>query len=303
MKAFWDSILLRTRNKFFPYCALRINVEDGAIPFCYGDRFAWRIWDSGAYEQGDRRLLRIILCHFHCFVDVGANLGIYTLLAARHLSERGKVFAFEASQVEFEKLKRTLAWNKLHSVIAENLAVGSSSGEVAIFESLDRSGALNRIGIKAIDAYLYQETKTQCVSLDEYFKKRVEKPDFIKIDVEGFELKVLHGARAILQANRPVLMVEMVPATSNHESNPELIWDYMEGMSYRWLSGVNDKGEIDWNFEKPLTKDDLLRRLEMAKKIGFYTGELSRNMYCVPLEKIDIVRDIIRESIPSQVIS
>ena len=115
-------------------------LEDSTSTLLTGFSYYWdddgrmvvrsRLHDQGTYQQGDRMFLRNFAQHLHCFVDVEANLGIYTLLAARHTSKDGKVFAFEASRIEFDKLKLTLAWNKLHSVIAENLAVGSHNGRL-----------------------------------------------------------------------------------------------------------------------------------------------------------------------------
>jgi hypothetical protein len=95
-----NTILLKLRDKFFPSIVLRVDSGDGVIPFHKWNDVASDLWLYGEYEESDRAILRKKLPKFNCFVDIGSNLGIYSLLASRTM-QMGTVVAFEPSPVEF----------------------------------------------------------------------------------------------------------------------------------------------------------------------------------------------------------
>lgn len=234
MKGKGNSLLLRLRDKFFSNVFLRIQSGDGLLPFQKGDLVAQSLWIDGCYEDGDRALLRKLLPVFDCFIDVGANIGIYTLLASRHIRAGGEVFAFEPSPLEFAKLEKTIVWNSLSNVIAECVAVGSESGTVGFYESTTGAGALNRIGKPAKRDLPFQLVTVPCIALDDYFATKPSIATFIKVDVEGFELPVLKGAQNFLQRTRPTIMMEMVESRASEWSSPGQVWDFLVARGYGW---------------------------------------------------------------------
>ncbi|MCA1560684.1 MAG: FkbM family methyltransferase [Acidobacteria bacterium] len=130
-------------------------------------------------------------------LDIGANLGAYTLLFALWVRESGRVFAFEPAPESFAGLLAHVALNGLADrVAAQQLAVSDTEG-LAAFQASGRDGA-NRI-VAAADGSpdILQVGST---SVDAFCRKKAVRPGFIKIDVEGAELQVLQGARETIGA-------------------------------------------------------------------------------------------------------
>jgi FkbM family methyltransferase len=129
--------------------------------------------------------------------DVGAHHGYFALLLSHWVGERGRVFAFESLPQNAEIAERNMALNGVSNVRIIQSAVGASVGAVAI--ARDSSGVLSA-NAAATDALT-----VHVVALDEVFDQNL--PDLLKIDVEGYELEVLRGARRCLAA-RPKIALE-----------------------------------------------------------------------------------------------
>jgi FkbM family methyltransferase len=171
------------------------------------------IYYQGAAEPETAEFLKRALKPGMVFVDVGAHLGEYTVLAADILKGTGHVHAFEPRPDIFELLNRNVQLNHCRNVTVRPCALWHENG-VCDFEvtpepaiSAVRSVAAMRRGAKLI--------KVQAVTLNDYFAKwDVAKPNLIKIDVEGAELNVLQGARTVLEqpaGEAPMLLVEYEP--------------------------------------------------------------------------------------------
>lgn len=144
-------------------------------------------------------------------VDIGANIGLYTLAMAA-LARRGKVWAFEPAPGSYEYLNRNIAMNALDNVETFNLAVGATSGTVDFHDiPFFTAGSFTVEG----DSFLTSEVlgssffRAPSVTLDYLAADRaLERLDFLKIDVEGGELSVLEGAVQSLARYRPVVVLE-----------------------------------------------------------------------------------------------
>jgi FkbM family methyltransferase len=125
-------------------------------------------------------------------LDIGANLGAYTLLFAMWVGESGRVFAFEPAPESFAGLRAHVSLNGLTDrVAAHQLAVSDAEG-VAAFHASGRDGA-NRIVAAGRPSQDILEVGSTTV--DAFCRKTGVSPGLIKIDVEGAELQVLQGAR------------------------------------------------------------------------------------------------------------
>jgi FkbM family methyltransferase len=146
-------------------------------------------------------------------VDVGAHIGLYTLNAARAVGPNGKVIAFEPDPQSFAILKENIALNHLDNVIAINAAVSDTSGKKSFYACTDPS--LSGFELQS-EARLREVRTVNAVTLDEILRSYgINDVNWIKIDVEGAELKVLEGGRRFLQnANKLKIIVE----SSNNQS-------------------------------------------------------------------------------------
>lgn len=153
----------------------------------------------GTYESEKQQVIASLLNPGDCFLDIGANAGFYTLLAARLVGPTGRVIAFEPLPQNQQKLERHLALNQLTNVTVINAAVCDQDGRAAF-----QIGAADECGGLAITGTLEVDT----VSLDGMWKaSQLRSPRLIKIDVEGAEGRVLLGAEALIRATKPVILL------------------------------------------------------------------------------------------------
>ena len=140
------------------------------------------------------------------FVDVGANVGVYTLWAARCVGPEGQVHAFEPVPGTRAWLERNVQLNRFSNVTIIPNGLGERPGRLTLYCLPGASGLSSR--------YLPSKensVEVDVTTLDLYFDGR-RAPDLVKIDVEGMELEVLRGARRLLAgAQPPVLVCEAHP--------------------------------------------------------------------------------------------
>jgi FkbM family methyltransferase len=137
-------------------------------------------------------------------IDVGANIGLATLLMAER-APRGRVLAYEPDPRAHEWLAATIAENGLTQCEAHCLALGDAPGELPFFAN-PRSATANHLAPP--EASLQGATGQVPVRMLDELAAGLDRLDLLKIDVEGFEMEVLEGARATLRRLRPATLVE-----------------------------------------------------------------------------------------------
>ena len=158
-------------------------------------------------DRAERELLRKILFQGAVAADVGANIGIYSEFLSRCVGPTGLVHSFEPSADNFRRL--SAATRGLSNVRLTQAAVGERSGECKLYVS-DKLNVDHR-AYKA-DGNLRRAVPTDMVALDDYFKPG-QRVDLIKMDIQGYELHALRGARRVLQENPEInLLLEFWPA-------------------------------------------------------------------------------------------
>ena len=142
-------------------------------------------------------------------IDIGANIGYYTLLFAQLVGPNGKVYAYEPDPINFVILKKNIEINNYKNVVLIQKAVSNSSTMTKLYLSKDRTG--NRIFDSTNDGMSdYIEIET--IKLDDFFKNKNEKINFIKMDVEGTEILILQGMSDFLHKQDNLkIMTEFYP--------------------------------------------------------------------------------------------
>ena len=141
------------------------------------------------------------------FYDIGANIGFFSLLAARIVGKEGRVVAFEADPEIAARLREHVTRNDFRAISVEEKAVWSEPRTV-FFARTDPATSPDR-GLGHVVATGVGDTiQVNAVSLDQYVKT-VPAPDFVKCDVEGAEVEVFRGAQSLLTAKRPGILCEM----------------------------------------------------------------------------------------------
>jgi FkbM family methyltransferase len=179
---------------------------------------------NGYYELSEELFVRRVLCGGDFFIDVGANMGVFAVLAAGLVGPFGRVFAYEPNPAVLELLAKSAVMNWVHDrMVLRPVAVGDAQGQSELdFTPYCLGGAAVRSA--ASDSTTFGRTATalpgstsvtvDVVTLDSEFKYDIP-IRMLKIDAEGFEAQVLAGARRLL-ANRCIeyLMLEAVAEIS-----------------------------------------------------------------------------------------
>lgn len=139
------------------------------------------------------------------FLDVGANIGVYSAALARAKRGRLRGAAFEPVPATHRLLRETLRLNGMDGFLAEQTALGSARAELML--SAHGGGANN--ALVSGPSSSVPTVKVPCIRLDDWVESHAALvPDAMKIDVEGQELAVLEGAVRVLANRRPVLAIE-----------------------------------------------------------------------------------------------
>jgi FkbM family methyltransferase len=141
-----------------------------------------------------------------CVLDVGANVGYYTLAAAKLVGPTGCVHAFEASPLIFSRLKRNARLNPHANIHVHHAAVADRPGEVAFHTAAaDRTGYSS---IRDLGADTASVATVPALAIDSLLPE-LPPARLVKIDVEGAELLVLRGMCGLLERDRPHLICEV----------------------------------------------------------------------------------------------
>jgi FkbM family methyltransferase len=129
-------------------------------------------------------------------VDVGAHAGYYTLIAARAVGDKGKVFAFEPEPSNYKLLLKNIRLNNYGNVIPVQKAVTNVKGPIKLFLAEDASGH-STVG----DDLHHKAILVDSTTLDDFFTSPTQQIHIVKIDVEGAENAVLYGMTGIIDKN------------------------------------------------------------------------------------------------------
>lgn len=144
-----------------------------------------------------------------CVFDVGGHVGLVTLPISQALRPGGQVVTFEPSTANLWFLRRHLELNAVDNVTVVDALVGDRPGEVTFHES-DRPSAMNN-QIAYRGAGREEPARRRQITLDAYCAETGWRPEIVKIDVEGAEVNVLAGARALLTRHRPLVFLSVHP--------------------------------------------------------------------------------------------
>lgn len=164
--------------------ALRMEVHSR-----YDKFISAQIAQTGEWEPFETELVQRFLQPGDVFVDIGANIGWYTIIAASRVGARGRVYAFEPARENFELAARNVALNGLRNVTLERLAVGDRPGSASLFLSDDNLGDHR---LFAVDDRRSSET-VAVTSLDTYFADKAGPLRLVKMDTQGSEARIFAG--------------------------------------------------------------------------------------------------------------
>jgi len=162
----------------------------------------------------NRRVFVNLVGRGNVVIEVGANVGSYTLLLSRIVGTKGRVHAFEPIVKNYEKLLETVRREGRSNVLCVKKAVGQTPGNVDMkspVRDLQQSSLVSHCHGSWADGNVLSES-VQLTTIDEYARENeLGRLDLLKVDTEGAELLVLKGARTTIEKYSPILHIEVDP--------------------------------------------------------------------------------------------
>lgn len=174
------------------------------------------------------------------FVDVGANAGFHSILAALHMGKKGKVLAVEPVPANLDLLRKNLQLNGLLDMCQIFPFALTETGNLSIRMSVE-VGLSPAACISPESSKILNSISVATKTLDDICEAADRIPDLIKIDVEGAEHEVLKGARSTLAAGPDLLIEVHRYALPEFGSSEEALTEYLLSFGYRQIRLPQDK--------------------------------------------------------------
>jgi FkbM family methyltransferase len=187
------------------------------------------------FETRERRFVSAFLRPGDVFVDIGANIGLFSLIAANRVGDSGMVYAFEPARKTFHRLHENVKLNNFCNVQCFQLALSDEFGEFPFYASEDGFDAWNSIA-HPIEGKSFSREFVQCMTWDHFARLHhlIGEVTMMKIDVEGWETRVLSGGYEVLcRGDAPLLQIEFTEeAAASAGSSCKDLYRTLEGFGY-----------------------------------------------------------------------
>lgn len=161
-------------------------------------------WTDRYEENGEVSVFAQLIQPGMTIVDVGANIGMYSLIAAQKVGKQGRVLAFEPVPEIHERLRRNIELNNAANVTPFCIAISNCQGSMQFY--VGRNDSVGSLYRQLGEGVIQVNTAT----LDDVLQEQgVDRVDMVKLDAEGAEYRIIEGMdRLLRRADRPVLLVE-----------------------------------------------------------------------------------------------
>jgi FkbM family methyltransferase len=231
-----------------------IRTGEGAGLRIASPRKADRAMRLGTYELAVQQCIKIHLSPGDVFVDIGANIGFFSLIAARRLGPGGQVYAFEPVAENAACIIRSSRLNDMSTIKVFAEAVGAHTRRSELRLAHHIGGAM--LASAGTPPDVCGTVQVDVVSLDDVIdRRRLWPPALIKIDVEGAELEVLQGMSRTLHSVRPTLIYEVDDETrAGLEGKCREIAAFLSGAGYDLCPLPTSYDNENWYVEHILAR-------------------------------------------------
>jgi len=204
-------------------------------------------------------------------LDIGANIGIYSLTAAKLVGNSGTVFSFEPDEICFTNLKKNAEKNSLKNIILVKKAVSNYNGKAEFSKSVNElSRSTNHLIFNHNDNV--ESITIETISIDKFLKDKLKKINVVKIDVEGAEFEVFKGMKELIKINNDLkIFFEFNPSALSRLNTkiPEFI-DFLFDLNLSCYN-IEEKTET-----KKLVDREWLMKFALKNSTKGYT-----NLFCI----------------------
>ena len=186
------------------------------------------VYHYGFWEPEETALLRSVTPRGGTFIDVGANIGYFALLASRWVGPSGHVYALEPVSATHARLRRNLALNPSDNLTPVRTGASSAAGTAAIALESDAGHS----HLLTAGGHAARQETISLTTIDEFVANYAPtRVDVLKIDVEGADFEVLLGAKKTLQSFRPAVLMEVDLIKRFNRSVPE-VKEFLAAVGY-----------------------------------------------------------------------
>lgn len=215
-----------------PKCIINNLDGDGKLLIDPSRNMGASIYWTGFHEFRELLFLHLFLTPEMVLVDAGANIGLFTVFAARRV-RNGKVIAFEPVPSMADWLKKNIDLNNLPNIQTETCGLSDHPGVLPIYEIESTHEGLSTLYPGSLSKSAMTEVPVK--KLDDVFENYgFSRLDIIKIDIEGGELPALRGATQTLRKFRPAILIEINESTyASAGYRPSDVYDFLKALDYR----------------------------------------------------------------------
>ena len=199
------------------------------------DRIQAETYLTGAYSSSIVQFVSAQLEEGSLFFDAGAHIGLVTLQVAGMARGRTHIHAFEPNPLNYSSLLHNLTLNPQHSITAQCLAIGSTRQRAWMSSYGSERDTSGHHFLTPGEPRSEREWEVQVTTLDEYSRTAgIAEIDVVKLDLEGYEMAALRGARGLLSDHRIGCVVAEVTDDLLHRdgSSREMVCNFMEQLGY-----------------------------------------------------------------------
>jgi FkbM family methyltransferase len=192
------------------------HIQQQLFWYGYYEKEVIQLWES--FTHADFTVL-----------DIGANTGYYSLIAAKRAKQ---VYAFEPSPAVRQQLEKNIGINNIQNITVEPYAVSDTTGSATLYISANDNSGMT--GMQPAENFSGITETVSTISIDEWIRSNVSPTiNAIKIDVEGAELKVLEGMKQLLERDHPPVFIEVVDSLLvKYNYTPSDIYQFFESIQY-----------------------------------------------------------------------
>lgn len=199
------------------------------------------------FEVNEIKFVNNFLKPGDIFVDIGANIGLFSLIAAHRVGNSGKVYAFEPTDKPYQRLSENVRLNNFNNVIHHRVALSDQVGQFPFFEIQDGFDGWNSFA-RPREGRVFTQNVVQCDTWDNFASRNnvMGKVSMMKIDVEGWEARLLlGGSETLSRMDAPVLQVEFSSEMAKAAgSSCREIYHVLETLGYELFRYEAEAGTI-----------------------------------------------------------
>ncbi|MDQ3073964.1 MAG: FkbM family methyltransferase [Bacteroidota bacterium] len=208
-----------------------------------------KLRSAKATDEKDLALLPLIVREGQTVLDIGANFGLYTKFLSKAVGGQGRVHSFEPILPIFSSLENNVKQLNLNNVSVHHLAISDTEGQVMMEVPAYIIGGDNFYEAHIIEPGSAASGKTfrvMTTTLDQLYKEAGLAPDFIKIDVEGHEYRLLEGGMEMIKKCHPKLLLEINDDPAMKGGNAARVFWLLEELGY-WPYYFDEENLKRWH--------------------------------------------------------